>query len=143
MLQDFEALKTYAYKDSAGIPTIGIGTIIYPDGTPVKMGDKCSIAQANEWARYEAGKKAAALNKMLEGTRPTQNQFDALLLLMYNIGEAGLRNSTLLRRIRSNTGDIRQAWMMWNKARVNGELKEIKGLTNRRAKEADLYFDKY
>jgi len=138
LLKDFEGLKLNAYYDSANIPTIGIGTIRYPDGTRVKITDRCTEQQAQEWARYEAGKMAGKLDKMVTGLN--QNQFDALLLLMYNIGPAGLADSTVLKRIKTGKGDIRAAWMMWNKARVNGKLTAIQGLTNRRVKEADLFF---
>lgn len=146
LLQEFEGCKLYAYKDSAGIWTIGIGTIQYPDGTRVKQGDKCSQAQADEWARYECGKKAAELNKVLTGVTLTQNQFDALLLLAYNIGSAGVSQSSLLRKIKSMTGMepdyakvIRECFCMWNKVTVNGKKVEVPGLTKRRNREADLF----
>jgi lysozyme len=138
MLQEFEGLKLKAYQDSAGIWTIGIGTIRYPDGSKVAMGDHCTELQANEFARYDGGKMAAKLNKLLEGVNVTQNQYDALLSLMYNIGDMALSKSTLLKRVKDG-GDIRSAFLMWNKAKVNGELVPVKGLTNRRNKEADLY----
>jgi len=32
---------------------------------------------------------------------------------------------------------------MWNKARINGVLIPVPGLTNRRQDEADLYFGNY
>lgn len=139
LLQQFEGLKLDAYKDSAGIWTIGIGTIRYPDGSKVAMGDHCTVQQANEFARYDAGKMAVKLNKLLEGVNVTQNQYDALLSLMYNIGDMALSNSTLLKRIKSGQGNIRAAFLMWNKAKVKGVMTAIQGLTNRRNKEADLY----
>lgn len=137
LLEQLEGLKLKAYLDSAGIATIGIGTIRYPDGTQVRMGETCTKEQAYEWAKYDAEKKAVKLNQLISNI--TQNQFDALLLLMYNIGVGALADSTVLKRIKKG-GDVREAWMMWNKARVNGKLQEVKGLTNRRIKELDLYF---
>lgn len=137
LLKEFEGCKLKAYLDSAGIPTIGIGTIRYPDGTAVKMGDTCTEEQAKAWAKHDAERKALKLNQLISGI--TQNQFDALLLLMYNIGSAGLADSTVLRRIKHG-GDVRAAWMMWNKARVKGKLQVVGGLTNRRKKELELFF---
>jgi GH24 family phage-related lysozyme (muramidase) len=61
---------------------------------------------------------------------------------MYNIGSKALADSTVLKRIKTSTGDIDAAWMMWNKARVNGKLTEIAGLTNRRKKELQLFNQK-
>lgn len=138
LLVEFEGLKLKAYLDSAKIPTIGIGTIRYPDNTPVKMGDTCTEAQAYEWAKYEADKKAVKLNQLISGI--TQNQFDALLLLMYNIGVGGLADSTVLKRIKTKSKGIREAWLMWDKATVDGKLKEVEGLKIRRNKECDLFF---
>lgn len=140
LLIQFEGLKLQAYRDSAGIPTIGIGTIRYPDGSKVKITDTCTEIQANEWARYDAGKMAVKLNKLITGIE--QKQFDALLLLMYNIGDGGLSGSTVLKRIKAGASetDIREAWLRWNKAKIAGVLQPVKGLTNRRKLELDLYF---
>lgn len=139
-LIEFEGLKTAAYLDSAGVPTIGIGTIKYPDGRKVRLGDICTNEQALAWAKHDAGRFEMALSLMVPST-VTQQRFDALLLLMYNIGEAGLRGSTVMRLIKKNPADpaIKAAWMSWNKARVKGVLKEVRGLTIRRGKEYALY----
>lgn len=137
LLIEFEGLKLKAYYDSAMIATIGIGTIRYPDGAPVKITDTCTKEQANEWAAYDAGKMAVKLNPMV--IRPiTQNQYDALLLLMYNIGVTALSKSTVLKRVNAGApaDQIRTAWLMWNKA--GGKV--IQGLINRRNKELALYF---
>ena len=138
-LTQIEGLKLHAYLDSASIPTIGIGTIRYPDGQPVKMGDVCTEVQANEWARYEAGKMAVKLDALV--TDIPQQQFDALLLLMYNIGPS-LSASTVLKVIKAKgtEDDIRKAWLMWNKAKVGGKLQPVQGLTNRRNIELKIFF---
>jgi GH24 family phage-related lysozyme (muramidase) len=77
-----------------------------------------------------------------------QNEFDALVSFVYNVGFANLLKSSLLKRIQANkkgilnygsSERIKQAFMMWNKAKVNGVLKELKGLTKRRNTEAKLY----
>ena len=139
-LIEFEGLKLSAYLDSAGIPTIGIGTIKYPDGRKVRMGDVCTKEQALAWAKHDAERFEKALSPMVPST-VTQQQFDALLLLMYNIGEDGLRGSTVMRLVKKNPTDpaIKPAWLSWNKARVNGKLKEVRGLTIRRGKEYAMY----
>lgn len=73
-----------------------------------------------------------------------QNQFDALVSFVYNVGFANLQTSTLLKRIKVsvNHPDIAAQFMRWNKARVDGVLKVLPGLTRRRQGEADMYFDK-
>ena len=71
-----------------------------------------------------------------------QNQFDALVSFTYNVGFANLKSSTLLRKARVNLADatIRSEFAKWNKARVDGVLQVLRGLTRRRKAEADLYF---
>jgi lysozyme len=71
-----------------------------------------------------------------------QNQFDALVSFCYNLGIGAFNSSTLKKKVIANPGDlsIRDEFMKWNKARVKGVLTELKGLTNRRKAEADLYF---
>ena len=133
-LVELEGLRLNAYLDSAGIPTIGIGTIRYPDGKAVKMGDTCTREQAIEYARHDTEDFEARLNKLVTGL--TQNQYDALLLLMYNIGAGALSTSTVLKRIKSGEGDIREAWLRWNRA--GGKV--VQGLTNRREKELKIFF---
>ncbi|RZJ98122.1 MAG: lysozyme [Flavobacterium sp.] len=140
LLVTYEGLKTSAYKDSVGIYTIGIGTIKYPNGTPVKKGDKCTEAQAYEYAEHEAKIKLEAIKKMLK-VEQTDNQLMALLSLAYNIGEGGLRTSTLLKSINEgkDIATIEENWLRWNKGTVNGKKVELKGLTVRRKSELKLY----
>lgn len=71
-----------------------------------------------------------------------QNQFDALVSFVYNVGFANLKTSTLLRKMRSNLNDesIRKEFAKWNKATVDGVFQPLRGLTRRRAEEAELYF---
>ena len=130
-----------AYKDSVGIATIGIGTIRYPNGVAVKMGDVCTEEQAYEYLKYEVNQKTATLNGLVLGINLNQNQFDAIVSLAYNIGVGGFANSSVLKLIKKNPNDsaIQDAWMMWNKGTMNGKKVAIKGLTNRRKKEYQLY----
>jgi lysozyme len=62
--------------------------------------------------------------------------------LIYNIGAGAFKISTLLKKVKVNPNDasIEQEFWKWNKGRILGQLVELKGLTNRRKKEAELYF---
>ena len=65
-----------------------------------------------------------------------QNQFDALVSWVYNLGPANLQASTLLKVL--NAGDyagVPAQIMRWNKA--GGKV--LEGLTRRRQAEADLF----
>jgi lysozyme len=67
----------------------------------------------------------------------TQNQFDALVSLAYNIGIGNFRNSTLLRKLnlRENNAVLTAQINRWNRA--NGQI--MAGLTRRRKAEAQLF----
>lgn len=64
-----------------------------------------------------------------------QNQFDALISFIFNVGFSAFQGSTLLRRITAKTGSIPAAFAMWNQC----DGKVLTGLILRRAAEAKLY----
>jgi lysozyme len=68
-----------------------------------------------------------------------QWQFDALVMLAFNIGASGFCNSTVVARINAKDAKerISEAWGRWKMA--GGQV--VQGLINRRAKEIDLYFN--
>jgi GH24 family phage-related lysozyme (muramidase) len=69
-----------------------------------------------------------------------QNEHDAIVSLIFNIGEENWKRSTVLRKL--NEGDklaAARAFEMWTKARVNGELVQLDGLVRRRAAEKSLF----
>lgn len=69
-----------------------------------------------------------------------QNEHDALVSLIFNIGEDNWRRSTALRKL--NAGDklgAANAFELWTKAFVNNELVSLDGLVRRRAAEKSLF----
>lgn len=142
LIASFEGLELTAYPDPGsadGIPwTIGYGCTVYPDGTKVKQGDTISKENALRCLEYDVVKRADVINQILSLVSITQNQFDALVSFVYNIGVGGFKKSTLLKKVSANPNDpeIRKQFMRWNKNA--GRI--MAGLSNRRAKEADLYF---
>lgn len=96
LVKHFEALYLEAYRDPVGVVTIGWGTIIYPNGRKVRMGDKCTEAEATEWlmhdlwgdgAKYVRAYTNDAVENSLNG-----NQFSALVSLTYNRGAGRFKN---------------------------------------------------
>lgn len=67
-----------------------------------------------------------------------QNQFDALVSFVYNLGSGNFLSSTLLKKIIANPVDpsIEKEFLRWNKS----NKKVLLGLTRRRQAESDLYF---
>jgi len=140
LIKEFEGLQLKAYKCPANIVTIGWGSTMYMDGSKIKMGDVITEQQATNLLYWEVSNKAKAIGLI----SIPQNKFDSLVSFVFNLGIGALRDSTLFKKVRLNHNDlsIRDEFMKWTKARVNGKLTEIPGLVKRRKAEADLYFSK-
>lgn len=131
-----EGIKLKPYLDSVGIATIGVGSTYYENGTKVKMTDKpISKSRAlqlfkNLLNHYELAVWSSTRDDI------TQNQFNALTSLTYNIGVSAFKSSTLLKLVNENpyTPLIRNAFLAWKRA----GKKDI--LLPRREREANLYF---
>lgn len=124
------------YLCPAGIPTNGWGHT----GPEVRVGVAISLAQAITNYRSDKALKAANPINRLVTVPLTQNQFDALGSLVFNIGAGNFQSSTLLRLL--NQADYEGAadqFLVWNKGRVNGVLTVLNGLVTRRAAERALF----
>ena len=132
LIKEFEGLSLKAYPDPAtnGEPyTIGFGHT-----GSVRMGDRVTEEQAEGLLRHDLERFEKAVNALAPKT--TQNQFDAMVSLAFNVGEGNLKSSTLLKL--HNAGDFAGAqgqFVRWNKAAG----KVMAGLTRRREAEAKLY----
>lgn len=134
LIQSFEGCELEAYLDIAGVPTIGWGHT----GPEVHLGMVITQEEADRLFDEDTDRFEAAVDKMAPGC--TDNQFAALVSFAYNLGEGALQSSTLLRMHKSGEFDgAADQFRRWNKARVNGKLVVVKGLTRRRAAEAALY----
>lgn len=123
-----------AYRCPAGKWTIGYG---HTRG--VKSGLRVSVDECEKMLMedlHEAGNAVrSAVNVPL-----SQNQYDALVSFVFNLGAGNFRSSTLLKKL--NKGlyeEIPAQILRWNKARVDGQLTELRGLTRRRTAEAALW----
>ena len=136
LIKEFEGCKLAAYQCPAGIWTIGYGSTRYGDGTPVTKGRTLpNEGAALELLKATMGKYEKAVNGL--GVELTQNEFDALVSLTYNIGAGNLASSTLVKMLKSgdNKAEIAKQFLRWDKA--NG--KPLAGLTSRRNAEAELF----
>lgn len=135
LIRRHEGLRLDAYLDPVGIPTIGFG---HTRG--VKIGQKISEKQALIYLKEDLCNAEKAINKLLLNIN--QNQFDALVSFVFNVGEAKFLESTLLRKIKNDPLDrsVRNEFIRWKNGRVGGELKPLPGLLKRRMDEANLYF---
>ena len=135
-IQGYEQLRLKAYMPTKNDrPTIGWGTTVYPSGKPVQMGDVITATQADEYFMYDVRKFEDYVNEII--TRElTQNQFDAVVSLVYNIGMGAFRDGSVDDKI--NAGDDAAALATWAKY-VNQAGIRLQGLVNRRNAEIAMY----
>lgn len=87
LIKQFEGCHLTAYKDPVGVPTIGYG---HTKG--VKLGQKITQAQADEYLRQDVASAEKAVSKYKYNYN--QNQFDALVSFTYNCGSGNLKKIT-------------------------------------------------
>ncbi|AMX20152.1 Lysozyme RrrD [Acinetobacter pittii] len=138
LISSFEDTRLKAYDDGVGVWTIGIGTTVYPNGMKVKESDTCTLDQAKSYFKQDLAKFEKTVNDSVK-VALTQNQFDALVSLTYNIGSGAFKGSTLLKLL--NKGDYKDAadqFLAWKKA--GGKV--LPGLVRRREAERTLFLKK-
>lgn len=137
-VKSFEGFSATPYDDGTGVMTIGYGLI----GDEIK--GRTYISEPEAAAELEDllnTKYAQPIKNDLDskGITLTQNQFDALVSMAYNVGTSGVLGSTLYRDICNGVEDkitIIRDFEMWCKA--GG--KTVAGLLRRRKEEANMFF---
>ena len=136
LIKQFESFRAAPYLCSAGVPTIGYGTTVYPNGIKVKLSDQKITQQlAESFLQHHVNAIEKDILSLIK-VPLKQNQFDALVSFSYNVGVGAFRDSTLLKLL--NAGDIDGAskqFERWNKA--GGKVSN--GLTRRRNAEKVLF----
>lgn len=147
---DPSSVNLDAYLDPVGIWTIGWGHAITYQGVFLRGPQNKGIARA----LYPGGITIEQAEMLLRGELVNfardvlrlakvpldDGQFAALVSFAFNCGSGNLASSTLLRKL--NQGDYAGAadqFLVWNKARKNGVLVELPGLTRRRRAERALF----
>jgi lysozyme len=126
--------KIRAYRCPAGKWTCGWGST-----KGVRSGTTWTEAEAEERLRQDI-KEHEAIVKQYVQVPLTQGQYDALVSFVYNLGGGNFRSSTLLKKLNQGLYDeVPEQLMRWNKARVDGKLTALKGLTRRRAAESAIF----
>ncbi|WP_259071210.1 lysozyme [Mucilaginibacter sp. X4EP1] len=142
IIKNFEGLRLSAYRDVAGVWTIGYGSTRYHDGKPVKPGDQLSgEMQADAIFRNTMSPYEDAVNEAVK-VPLTQNQFDALVSFTYNEGTGALQESTLLVKLNEkNYVEAATHFMAWDKITDPQTGKKIicDTLVQRRKEESQLF----
>ena len=131
LIKEFEGLRLKAYKCPGGVWTIGYGHT-----AGVKAGMVITEAQAEEFLKEDLVSCENAVNN--QKLSINQNQFDALVSFIYNIGTGNFSRSTLLRKVKAHPQDnsIMDEFLKW----VYSKGHVLPGLQRRRLAEMKLYF---
>jgi lysozyme len=134
----------------AGYWTIGWGHVVMVGGRMLKgkadyelayhAYSNLSLEGAEELLRKDIEFFEDVLNSLKLNL--SQNQFDALISLSFNIGSEAFRKSTLKKLIAGKAPKeaIQGAFMSWVYATIDGRKQKLKGLIRRREEEAKMYF---
>jgi lysozyme len=138
MIKGIEDFMSKPYQKKGDVPTIGYGTTVYPDGRKVTLRDEPITEQkASQYLELHCANVANDISKLVIKSF-TQNQIDALICLVYNIGIGDFKESTLLKQLNDDQHNlilIRKQWLRW--VYCNGE--KLLGLEKRRMMEFLLY----
>lgn len=139
MIKGFESFRSEPYLDIAGVPTIGYGTTngITMDTAPI------TEEEAEEFLMEDIGLAESAVSKYIR-TSLTDNQFGALVSLVYNVGNGpliGTIGRLLNNVVQPDYAGAADGFLAWNKARVRGILQPVAGLTKRRHIEREFFLE--
>jgi len=137
MLKAKEEFRSKPYKDSKGVWTIGYGSTAGVNSASAPITEEEATELLVHHVMQNERDVAGAVKVPL-----TQNQFDALVLFMYNIGNYAFKQSTLLKKL--NARDFEGAaeeFDRWVYITKGGKKVKLNGLVNRRNAEKDLFLN--
>jgi lysozyme len=134
LIKQFEGFRSESYLCPANVWTVGFGTT-----KNVKPGMIITESQGEQLLQEDVKTFEITINNSV--TVPLkQNQFDALVSFVYNVGPGNFKSSTLLKKL--NAGEysaVPNELLKWNK----GGGKVLPGLTKRREAEGNLWSKEY
>lgn len=129
-----EGRKLTAYQDSVGVWTIGVGHTTNAGLPRVFPGMKITAKEADEILSKDLETFEDAVERNVK-VPLTQNQYDALVSLCFNIGATGFSNSTVVKKLKSlDYQGAADAFENWSRAGKNAKL-----LLPRRKREKALF----
>lgn len=145
LLKQWEGFKLNVYKDSAGLPTIGVGHLLIKselssgkiviNGLPIKYANGLTEQQALDLLSQDVKPAEQTVNTNVK-VPLNQNQFDALVSFTFNVGGGAFKSSTLLKVLNQKQYDgVPTQLLRWTRAA--GQV--VQGLVNRRQNEIKLW----
>lgn len=145
LLAEWEGAEPRVYSDVAGFPTIGVGHLLTRDelssgkivigGKAIRYEDGLSPEQIDALLQGDLMAPEVAVNLYVTQTL-AQNQFDALVSFVFNVGRRAFAESTLLKKL--NAGIFEEVPAQMRRWVYSGG-RRIAGLVNRRENEVKLW----
>lgn len=143
-LKEEEKFRALAYKLGDGMVTIGYGHAEYinkSDIIPYKT--RIDTVKAEEYLRQDIKKAEGGLNKILDKWEQdglkhniTQNQYDAMISMIFNMGRTGFRRSDFIKKVKEGDMDAAHNQLLNTSSQL---FKKFPGLKKRRQREAELF----
>lgn len=134
IVEHFEGYSPTVYICPAGKPTIGYGHVVPKHDLP-DFQKPITKERARQILMMDMTYAQQAVDRLVKAPL-TQNQYDALVSFVFNVGRNEFAKSTLLSHL--NKRQYREAadqFPRW----VNGGGKRLEGLVRRRRAERDLF----
>ena len=145
LIRRFEGLRLVAYRDAAGVWTIGYGHTSMAGPPKVTPGMRISRKQAERILRADVERVAGQVAKVLGPdvlSRLNENQFGALVSMAFNVGLGNFKRSSALRAVRAGRlEEVPRLLLRWVKSRDprTGRLRTLRGLVRRRRAEGRMW----
>lgn len=145
LLTEWEGSSNEAYQDVAGLWTIGVGHLLTKDeltsgkililGEAIKYHDGLTSLQIDRLLTQDLAGAEGAVNSGINVSL-NQNQFDALVSFVFNVGRQAFYQSTLRKLLNEGRyARVNNQLRRWN--RSAGKI--VQGLVNRRENEIKLF----
>jgi antitoxin component YwqK of YwqJK toxin-antitoxin module/GH24 family phage-related lysozyme (muramidase) len=137
-----EKPKLIAYALGDGKITIGYGHAEPIGKTKLKVGQKISEEQAKQYLKQDLKTAADGVRRMFsdwkkqdKNFKVTQDMFDALVSLAFNIGVSGLRQTDMVKHLKN--GDYKTAGEIIKQTKIDPDT--FPGLEKRRGRESNMF----
>jgi antitoxin component YwqK of YwqJK toxin-antitoxin module/GH24 family phage-related lysozyme (muramidase) len=141
-IMDEEKPKLIAYALGDGKITVGYGHAEPVETTKLKVGQKITKEQAKLYLKEDLKIAADGVRRMFRDWKKqnknykiTQDMFDALVSMAFNMGVSGLRNTNLVDHLRD--GDYKTAGQLIKQTNIDND--SFPGLEKRRNKESNMF----
>jgi lysozyme len=137
LIRRFEGFRASAYRDAAGIWTIGFGHTSAAGAPHVRPGMKISRKEAEQILARDVSVFARGVLELLD-VELSDCQFSALVSFAYNVGLENFRKSSVLRAVNDRDfAAVPRRLSLWVKCKGRA----LPGLVNRRAAEAAMFLE--